>query len=315
MATSFISGRPVYTAVEIGTVVEIENKDKISHAYVQEQLTKCETRIDREDYDGAVTNARSLIEGVFEDVYQRILGEKMPKFGKLLDGYKEIRKLLNFTDDKSSNDAVKAIVRSLVGVVDGIDELANMMGDRHRRPVKPSKHHARLVVNSAKTVIDFLYSSMEYQFEGRENLYEAYKTLLNSRLRGKSKEELLQTTAVKDLFERYDGLYNNQIKRKFIQEYAIASFRESDIFFSAMSLFRDELEKKDIARIFISYKENDQAIGLRRFLVEIYRTKPQLLENHELKGQIDYFILKNKQPLFKEDLEYFTENFIKADSV
>jgi len=100
VATSFISGRPVYTAVEIGTVVEIENKDKISHAYVQEQLTKCETRIDREDYDGAVTNARSLIEGVFEDVYQRILGEKMPKFGKLLDGYKEIRKLLNFTDDK-----------------------------------------------------------------------------------------------------------------------------------------------------------------------------------------------------------------------
>lgn len=314
VATSFISGRPVYSAVEIGTIIEVENKDKISHTYVQEQLAKCETKIDRGDFDGAITNARSLMEGVFEDIYQRVLGEKIPKFGKLLEGYKEIRRLVNFTEDKSSNDAVKAIVRSLVGIVDGIDELANMMGDRHRRPVKPSRHHARLVVNAAKTVIDFLYSSMEYQFEGRENLYEEYKALLNSRLRGESKEKLLQTTAVKDLFERYDGLYNNPVKRKFIQEFSIASFRQSDIFFSAMSLFRDDLEKKDIAQIFTANEKNSQAIGLRRFLVEMYRTKPQLLENHQLKGQIDNFILTNNEVLFEKDLEYFTKNFLKADN-
>jgi hypothetical protein len=156
---------------------------------------------------------------------------------------------------------------------------------------------------------------MEHQFKGKENLYEVYKTLLNSRLRGESKEELLQTTSVKDLFERHDGLYNNHIKRRFIQEYSISFFRQSDIFFSVMSLFRDELDKRDIARIFTVHKENDQAIGLRRFLVEIYRTRSELLENHELKGQIDNFILNSKEPLFGKDQEFFTKNFIKADNV
>lgn len=314
VVASYISGRPVYSAVEIDTIVEVESKDKISHVYVQEQLAKCESKMDRGDYDGAVANARSLMEGVFEDIYQRVLGEKMPKFGKLLDGYKEIRKLGNFTDDKSSNDAIKAIVRSLVGVVDGIDELANMMGDRHRRPAKPVKHHARLVVNAAKTIIDFLYASMEYQFAGSENLYEAYLTLLNSRLRGQSKEQLLQNSAVKDLFERYDGLYNSYIKRKFIREFPVSNFRQSDIFFSVMSLLRDELEKKDIARIFTANKGNSQAIWLRRFLVEIYRTRAQLLEKHELKEEIDEFIHSSNQTLFDEDLDYFTKNFIKTDS-
>ena len=37
------------------------------------------------------------------------------------------------------------------------------MGDAHVRSYKPARHHAKLAVNAAKTLLDFLYDSFEYQ--------------------------------------------------------------------------------------------------------------------------------------------------------
>lgn len=37
------------------------------------------------------------------------------------------------------------------------------MSDSHTRETAPSRHHAKLVVNSTKTIVDFLYDVLEYQ--------------------------------------------------------------------------------------------------------------------------------------------------------
>jgi hypothetical protein len=37
------------------------------------------------------------------------------------------------------------------------------MSDAHARSYKPAEHHARFVVNAAKTAIDFVVSSYRYQ--------------------------------------------------------------------------------------------------------------------------------------------------------
>ena len=41
--------------------------------------------------------------------------------------------------------------------------LRNKMGDAHVRTYKPERHHAKLAVNSAKTLTDFLIDTLEYQ--------------------------------------------------------------------------------------------------------------------------------------------------------
>jgi hypothetical protein len=39
------------------------------------------------------------------------------------------------------------------------------MSDAHARQYRPHRHHAKLAVNAAKTVVDFLQDSFEYQQE------------------------------------------------------------------------------------------------------------------------------------------------------
>jgi hypothetical protein len=36
----------------------------LSHAFIMEQIEKCRTKMNQGDYDGAITNARSLVEAV-----------------------------------------------------------------------------------------------------------------------------------------------------------------------------------------------------------------------------------------------------------
>lgn len=49
-------------------------------------------------------------------------------------------------------------------VVQGLNEVRNKVVDSHpRKEVNPSLHHALLVVNSAKTIVDFLYHTYEYE--------------------------------------------------------------------------------------------------------------------------------------------------------
>ena len=45
----------------------------------------------------------------------------------------------------------------------GLFELANKASDRHARRYNPAKHHAKLAVNAAFTLCEFLLESYEYQ--------------------------------------------------------------------------------------------------------------------------------------------------------
>jgi hypothetical protein len=48
-------------------------------------------------------------------------------------------------------------------IANGLAPLRNKMSDGHARESKPAAHHARVVVNAAKTVSAFLVESYSYQ--------------------------------------------------------------------------------------------------------------------------------------------------------
>ncbi len=57
---------------EIVVDVKLE-PSHLSHAFIMEQIQKCRTKISQTDYDGAITNARSLVEAVLVAIEKELI--------------------------------------------------------------------------------------------------------------------------------------------------------------------------------------------------------------------------------------------------
>lgn len=136
-----------------------------AHAFIDEQIEKSEQKILDGDYDGAITNARSLLEGIMRDIEIAIDLHAPKKYdGDMMKLYKRVQKLLNLAPSRSDIDGpLKQVLSGLNSIISGVAAIRNRMSDAHARSYKPSKHHAVLVVNSAKTLANFLYDTKEYQ--------------------------------------------------------------------------------------------------------------------------------------------------------
>jgi len=135
-----------------------------NYGFVKEQLEKCEKKILEGDFDGAITNARSLVEAVLFDIEHFLSEDESPTYdGNITKLYKRVRKLLNLNPSAELPDNLKKILSGLISLVEGLSGIRNDMSDAHARRYKPHEHHARLAVNSAKTITDFLFSTFNYQ--------------------------------------------------------------------------------------------------------------------------------------------------------
>ena len=139
-------------------------RDSLSHEFIREQLEKCDRKILEGDYDGAITNARSLVEAVLFEIEGRLDATRPGYDGDLPKLYKRVQKHLNLDPEKSDIiESLKMVLRGLSNIVSGLAPMRNKMGDAHVRTYKPEKHHAKLAVNSAKTLTDFLIDTLGYQ--------------------------------------------------------------------------------------------------------------------------------------------------------
>lgn len=139
--------------------------DHLSHAFILEQVDKCRTKVATGDFDGAITNARSLVEAVLTAVEAELDPGPPDYDGDLQRLYKRVAKHLNLSEEGSQvvDDNLKQVMRGFVNIVGGIAGISNKMGDRHVRRYKPAAHHAGLVVNAAMTFCSFIFDTFEYQ--------------------------------------------------------------------------------------------------------------------------------------------------------
>lgn len=145
------------------STIVVKNVEKLSDDFVNEQFQKCEDKLVATDYDGAITNARSLIEGVLGHIHKEVTGSRLQGTGDLKKDYKKVRDLLRMSPDKYTEESIRQVLNGFSSIVQGIDSLSNAMGDRHRRRFKPARRHAHLVINSAKTIVEFLIDSFKSQ--------------------------------------------------------------------------------------------------------------------------------------------------------
>jgi hypothetical protein len=143
--------------------------EQISAEFIQEQVEKCKNKLLSQDYDGAITNARSLLEATLVALIGSLSSETYKFDGDLGKLFKEARERLNLSVEgtnmpKEIKEPLSQMLSGLNNVVNGLAGISNKMGDRHSRKYPPKKHHAELVVNTTYTLCNFLLSSMEYQY-------------------------------------------------------------------------------------------------------------------------------------------------------
>jgi hypothetical protein len=136
----------------------------LSHAFIMEQIEKCRTKTSQRDYDGAITNARSLVEAVLAAI-EKDFDSSAPDYdGDLPKLYKRVQKHLNLSPENPKiGNSLKQTLTGFISIIGGLSGLSNKMGDRHVREYKPAAHHAALIVNAAMTFSNFIFDTYAYQ--------------------------------------------------------------------------------------------------------------------------------------------------------
>jgi hypothetical protein len=53
-------------------IIDTEIMNKVSIEFINQQIIKCKTKMDSGDYDGAITNARTLVEEILLNIEEEI---------------------------------------------------------------------------------------------------------------------------------------------------------------------------------------------------------------------------------------------------
>ena len=152
------------SSISDNRTVSAGNFKKLEHEFIDVQVSKANERLSKSDYDGAITTARTLVEEFCKQIIIRT-GKEMPTLdGDLMKLYKAATKALNFdVPTKDLNDTIKQILTGLTSITVGLSGLRNKMSDSHAPLYKSSKRHAKLAINTAFTLCEFLLDSLEYQ--------------------------------------------------------------------------------------------------------------------------------------------------------
>ena len=136
----------------------------IDQDFSREQIAKCDKKLAEGDFNGAITNARSLIEAVFIEIIEKLENTQIKNDGSIENLWKRVKGLMKLDVEKDIYpDFVIQILSGIDTSVKGLAGLSNNAGDRHANKFKTRKHHGRLAVNLSITISDFLFESLEYQ--------------------------------------------------------------------------------------------------------------------------------------------------------
>jgi len=165
---------PEITSIEFYVDFELDETElvkanglaRVDFDYIHEQVSKCENKIIDNDFDGAVTNSRTLLESICLYIIENNQVEYEYK-GNLLNLYKDVSKLLKMNPADYADDCLKQILSGIFSIINGVSMLRNEFSDAHGSSPKKSyridERHARLSVNLAKTISEYLFLSYENQ--------------------------------------------------------------------------------------------------------------------------------------------------------
>jgi hypothetical protein len=98
----------------------------LSHAFIMEQIEKCRTKMGQGDYDGAITNARSLAEAVLAAIEKEWNSNAPDYDGDLPKLYKCVQKHLNLSPENPKiSNSLKQTLTGFISIIGGLFGLSN----------------------------------------------------------------------------------------------------------------------------------------------------------------------------------------------
>lgn len=144
------------TVVRIDTpAIMLVNRD-----YIKDISARAIRDVESGEYDSAITKCRTLLEEVFCYVIENKREEPSEK-GDIKKLYKQVKDLYNMHTDSGMDRRINELLSGLEKIIDAIAEMRNKNSDSHgvgQKRINISEHHARLYVNSAMTLADFILS-------------------------------------------------------------------------------------------------------------------------------------------------------------
>ena len=135
----------------------IDAQGNLSSEVILQNLQKADRKLEEGDFSGAITNARSLVETVLLEIERRFENNPPEFNGDLGKLFGRVQKHLELDPGrKDIADTVRQLAAGLMSVVSGLAGLRNKASDAHGSTFNPGVHHARLAVNAAKTICDFI---------------------------------------------------------------------------------------------------------------------------------------------------------------
>jgi len=141
----------------------------LSEESITEHVAKAKRKIEAGDSAGAIASAYTLVEEFLKLLLRKTGIAFNENEGDIRALYKLVAEPLHLAPKNDSLESyLKAILEGLQRQIGGLFELANKASDRHARKYNPAPHHARLAVNVAFTLCEFLLESYEYQQKREE---------------------------------------------------------------------------------------------------------------------------------------------------
>jgi len=151
-----------FLVIPIDTIVEITAPavKSIDRDYIKDLSDRAMQDVVNKNYDSAITKSRTLLEEVFCYVIEK-KNETPSDSGDIGKLYKQVKELYNMHTDRDMDRRINTLLSGLEKIVSAIAEMRNTNSDAHgvgSRRMNIAEHHARLFVNSAMTMAEFVLS-------------------------------------------------------------------------------------------------------------------------------------------------------------
>lgn len=143
--------------------VDIPEIGKVNRDYIQNISQRALKDIQDNNFDSAITKSRTMIEEVFcyaIEKQNQIPSEK----GDIVKLYNQVKDLYNMHSDKNNDKRINELLSGINKIIASISEMRDKNSDAHGlglRRININDYHARLYVNSAMTISEFILSVVD----------------------------------------------------------------------------------------------------------------------------------------------------------
>lgn len=160
-----VGNRFVVKPINKSITIDAPKMATIDRSYIVELSQRAIKDIEDGNGDSAITKARTLLEEVFCYVIER-KGETPSDSGDIGKLYNQVKNLYGMQQSKDYDKRVNGLLSGLEKILSAIAEMRNTASDSHgvgSKRIKVSDYHARLFVNSATTMAEFILAVAEHQ--------------------------------------------------------------------------------------------------------------------------------------------------------